>query len=48
MIGAFLGPVGVWFSLFIGSFSGLLIAGGYLLLTKKVKRPKFLLAPFWH
>jgi len=46
MIGAFLGPVGVWFSLFIGSFSGLLIAGGYLLLTKKSKETKIPFGPF--
>ena len=46
MIGAFLGPIGVWLSLLVGSFSGLFIAGGYILLTKKSKETKIPFGPF--
>lgn len=37
MIGAFLGPVGVWFSLTIASLIGVILGGGYLFINKKIK-----------
>ncbi|MBU1007991.1 prepilin peptidase [Candidatus Dependentiae bacterium] len=46
MIGSFLGPIGVWFSVFIGSVSGLVIGGGYLLLTKKGRNTRIPFGPF--
>ncbi len=46
MIGAFLGPIGVWFSLLAGSISGLIIAGIYLLITKKATSTKIPFGPF--
>ena len=46
MIGAFLGPIGVWFSLLAGSCSGLIIAGIYLLITKKATSTKIPFGPF--
>ena len=46
MIGSFLGPLGVWFSLMIGSVSGVLIGGGYLLVTKKGPNERIPFGPF--
>jgi leader peptidase (prepilin peptidase)/N-methyltransferase len=46
MIGSFLGPLGVWFSLLIGSTSGLLVGGGYLLVTKKGRHERIPFGPF--
>ena len=46
LIGSFLGPLGVWFSLFLGSVSGLLIGGLYLLFAKKGKETPIPFGPF--
>ena len=46
MIGAFLGPSGVWFSLMIGSLLGLAATGTYLLITKKNKDTQIPYGPF--
>ena len=46
LIGAFLGPVGVWFSLMLGSFSGLIIGGSYLLLKGKGRATHIPFGPF--
>jgi leader peptidase (prepilin peptidase) / N-methyltransferase len=46
LVGAFLGPVGVWFSVLLGSISGLLIAGTYILLMQKQKGTKIPFGPF--
>jgi len=35
MIGAFLGPEGVWYSLMLGSVSGALVGSAYLIITKQ-------------
>lgn len=45
-IGSFLGPLGVWFSILIGSFAGLLIGGSYLLFAKKSKMTPIPFGPF--
>jgi leader peptidase (prepilin peptidase)/N-methyltransferase len=46
MIGAFLGPLGVWFALLIGSLSGLVIGGLYLLIFKKDRLTRIPFGPF--
>ena len=46
MIGSFLGPIGIWFALTIGSIAGLLIGGTYLLITKKLKTTRIPFGPF--
>ena len=46
MIGAFLGPLGAWFSLTIGSILGLLIGGAYILFYKKNKTARIPFGPF--
>lgn len=46
MIGSFLGPLGVWFAVLIGSISGLVIGGGYLLLTKQGRDTRIPFGPF--
>jgi len=46
LIGSFLGPIGVWFSLMIGSFSGLLIGVILLLITKKGGMSRIPFGPF--
>jgi prepilin signal peptidase PulO-like enzyme (type II secretory pathway) len=46
MIGAFLGPVGVWFTILIGSLVGVLIAGFYILITKKDRYTQIPFGPF--
>jgi leader peptidase (prepilin peptidase) / N-methyltransferase len=47
LIGAFLGPLGIWFCLMAASFSGLLVAGLYLLIiSKKGVGAKIPFAPF--
>ena len=46
MIGSFLGPLGVWFALLIGSLSGLLIGGGYLVFVKGDKNRRIPFGPF--
>jgi leader peptidase (prepilin peptidase) / N-methyltransferase len=46
MIGSFLGPIGIWFALTIGSIVGLFIGGGYLLITKKLKTTRIPFGPF--
>lgn len=46
MIGSFLGPIGVWFSLMIGSSVGMLIGGGYLLFAKKDRYTRIPFGPF--
>ena len=46
MIGSFLGPLGVWFTLLIGSLSGLLVGGGYLFFVKRDKGRRIPFGPF--
>ncbi|MFH1644258.1 MAG: prepilin peptidase [bacterium] len=46
MIGAFLGPVAVWFSLLIASLTGTLIGAIYLYFFAKNKRAKIPFGPF--
>lgn len=46
LIGFFLGPLGIWFCLMISSFSGLLIAGLYLLIFRKNSATRIPFAPF--
>jgi leader peptidase (prepilin peptidase)/N-methyltransferase len=46
MIGAFLGPLGVWFSVFIGSLTACLIGGTYILITRKGRYAKIPFGPF--
>lgn len=46
LIGAFLGPFGVWITILIASFSGLLVGGSYLLLTKKGQSEQIPFGPF--
>ncbi len=46
LIGSYLGPIGVWFSIMLGSFSGLLIGGIYLLLARKGRRTRIPFVPF--
>jgi len=46
MIGAFLGPFGVWVSLLIGSVSGLILGGGYVIVTKQTRYTRIPFGPF--
>lgn len=46
MIGSFLGPLGVWFSLLIGSFSGLLMGAIYLIISRKERTTRIPFGPF--
>ncbi len=46
LIGSFLGPLGVWFSLMIGSLSGLVLGTVYLLLAKKQRSTRIPFGPF--
>lgn len=46
MIGSFLGPIGVWFSLLLGSFSGVLIGALYLILLRKDRTTRIPFGPF--
>ncbi len=45
-IGAFIGLLGVWFTILLGSIAGLLVGGGYLVLTKKTLQTKIPFGPF--
>ena len=46
MIGSFLGPMGIWFSVMIGSISGLAIGGVYLILASKDRSTRIPFGPF--
>ena len=46
LIGSFLGPIGVWLSVMIGSTAGLLICAPYLFLTKKSRATRIPFVPF--
>jgi len=46
MIGAFIGPMGVWFSIMIGSISGLVIGLLYLMLTGQDRSTRIPFGPF--
>ncbi len=46
LIGAFLGPIGVWLTLMISSLVGSVIGGGYVLLTKQGKGTHIPFGPF--
>ncbi len=46
MIGAFLGPLGTWFTLLIGSVLGTAIGGAYLLISHKNKMTRIPFGPF--
>lgn len=46
MIGSFLGIIGVWVTLLIGSLSGLMIGLSYILITKQNKFTKIPFGPF--
>ncbi len=46
LIGAFLGPIGVWASLMIGSITGAAIGGSYLLLSGKGRKARIPFGPF--
>lgn len=46
LIGSFIGPVGVWFTILISSLSGVLIGGSYLYLTKKGPNRMIPFGPF--
>lgn len=46
MIGSFLGPVGVWFSLMQGSFLGLILGGLFLLIARKDRFTRIPFGPF--
>lgn len=46
LIGSFIGPVGVWFTILISSLSGVVIGGLYLYLTKKGSNRMFPFGPF--
>lgn len=46
MIGAFLGPIGVWFSLLIGSLVGLVLGGGYLFVGGRGRDARIPFGPF--
>ena len=45
-IGAFIGLLGVWFTILFGSVFGLLVAGSYLLFTKQTMQTKIPFGPF--
>ena len=46
LIGAFLGPVGVWASLMIGSLSGAVLGGAYLYWSGKGRKARIPFGPF--
>ena len=46
MIGSFLGPIGVWFSIFLGSLTASLVGGAYILFTGKGRYAKIPFGPF--
>jgi len=46
MIGSFTGPLGVWVTAFVGSFSGVVLTTIYLLITKKGKDTRVPFGPF--
>ena len=46
MIGSFLGPIGVWTSLMIGTLSGIACGSGYLVLSKQGKNTRIPFGPF--
>ncbi len=46
LIGAFLGPFGVWITILVASCSGLLVGGLYLFLTKKGQSEQIPFGPF--
>jgi leader peptidase (prepilin peptidase)/N-methyltransferase len=46
MIGSFLGPIGVWVSLMLGSVFGLIVGGMYLFLFKKNRMTRIPFGPF--
>jgi len=46
MIGSFLGPIGIWFSVMIGSLSGLAIGGFYLVCAGKDRSTRIPFGPF--
>ena len=46
LIGAFLGPVGVWASLMIGSMSGAIVGGLYLYFSGKGRKARIPFGPF--
>jgi len=46
LIGSFLGPIGAWMSLLIGSVSGLIISGIYLVATGQSKAKRIPFVPF--
>ena len=45
-IGAFLGPIAIWASVLIGSISGLIVGGGYLLISKGDRSTRIPFGPF--
>jgi leader peptidase (prepilin peptidase) / N-methyltransferase len=46
LVGSFLGPVAVWFTVLISSFSGLFIGGIYILIKKKDQGVRIPFGPF--
>ncbi len=46
LIGAFTGPLGIWISLLVGSFVGLFVSGGYILIFKKSIKTRIPFGPF--
>lgn len=46
LIGAFLGPVGVWVSLMLASFTGIIIGSLYLVIGKKSRSTRIPFGPF--
>jgi len=46
MIGAFLGPIGVWCSLLIGSMLGLVLGGSYIIAGSKGRNTRIPFGPF--
>ncbi|MBD3273189.1 prepilin peptidase [Candidatus Dependentiae bacterium] len=46
LIGSFIGPLGVWITILIGSLTGLFIGGSYLLIAKKDQSEKIPFGPF--
>lgn len=46
MIGSFTGPIGIWIGLMLGSLSGMILGGGYLVVTKKGHSARIPFGPF--